>query len=114
MNENKSIHFGHFVRWKRLEIGGELKTVAGFAAAVDMSDKQVLTMEKSYATPDRLHDGNLAEIARALGMTRDALNQAWRTTPVPSPNFRKARGAANRRPLPLSKTARENIEAAAK
>lgn len=93
-------HFGHFVRWKRLSIGGRIRTTRGFAAAIEMSEKRVIDIEK-MPTPDGVNEGNLHAIARALGTTWDALDRAWRTQSVPVPKLRADRTGRGKATLQL-------------
>jgi transcriptional regulator with XRE-family HTH domain len=84
---DKEIHFGRFVRWKRLDLDMSRDDLA---AKSGLSGRHLATIESS-AKPD-VQDATYAALARGLGMTSTQLDEAWSSTPVSSRLPRKRKG----------------------
>lgn len=72
------IHFGRFLRSKRIEMG---LTVRRFAELVKKSEPRIIEYEKQPVPP--MYESTYGSVARALGMTPDSLTAAWKSTPMP-------------------------------
>lgn len=85
MPRAKDIHFGRFVREKRLEKGLSLKE---FAGEVGITEKRIWDIEQMAAP--QINDRTLYGLARAAGMGVAEFEQAWQVTPVKKRPMRKA------------------------
>ena len=77
MNE-KIIHFGEFIRWKRVTSG---KTTEALGREVGLTARRLIAIE-AMATPEIQHT-TMASLARAFGIDPEQFDSVWRTTPVP-------------------------------
>jgi hypothetical protein len=84
----RGIHFGRFFRSLRVARGWTIKKMA---AAVEKTEPRIFEYERQ--PEPRMYESTYGAIARAMGMTPDALTQAWKTTPVvlPEENDRRPR-----------------------
>lgn len=74
----KIIHFGEFIRWKRINSG---KTTEEFGREIGLTARRVIAIE-AMATPDVQHT-TLVALAKAFEIDPEAFNSVWRNTPVP-------------------------------
>jgi transcriptional regulator with XRE-family HTH domain len=77
MND-KIIHFGEFIRWKRLNQG---KTTDAFARDIGLTARRVIAIE-AMARPEVQHT-TIVALSRAFGIEPEDFEQVWRSTPVP-------------------------------
>lgn len=97
-NDAKSIHFGNYIRSRRLAMGG--LTVKKMAQKIGITEPTLIAWE-SKSEPE-MYDSNFAKIAGALGDTPEELNEKWRSTPVAKLSGKRGRmGRAVRANYPL-------------
>jgi transcriptional regulator with XRE-family HTH domain len=75
---DRIIHFGEFVRWKRISQG---KTTEAFGREVGLTARRIIAIE-TMAKPDVQHT-TIVALARAFAIDPEHFDQAWRSTPVP-------------------------------
>lgn len=92
MPEDKSIHFGNFLRRLRSSSG---KSVKDFAAEIQVSTVTLTDYEKR--DQPRMHEHRLGLIAKAVDMELEEFNQAWQNTPVSAPLMRGHRAIDKRK-----------------
>jgi transcriptional regulator with XRE-family HTH domain len=78
MPADMAIHFGAFIRQKRVR---QKKSIRKLAAAAGVTEKRLWAIE-GMAQP-KIYDQTKEAIASALGMTSEQLDEAWQATPVP-------------------------------
>lgn len=89
MTPLKRIHFGNFIRSRRIALG---LTVRKFSVAADLSEPRVVAIEKMDVP--RMYDSTLGRVAQVVGFTSpEELHNAWNTTPVAPPEKRAGRDA---------------------
>jgi hypothetical protein len=74
----KIIHFGEFIRWKRVTSG---KTTEALGREVGLTARRLIAIE-AMAQPDIQHT-TMASLARVFGFDPEHFDTVWRTTPVP-------------------------------
>jgi transcriptional regulator with XRE-family HTH domain len=74
----KIIHFGEFIRWKRVTSG---KTTEAMGREVGLTSRRLIAIE-AMATPEIQHT-TMASFARAFGIDPEQFDSVWRSTPVP-------------------------------
>ena len=72
------VHFGQFIRWHRVNAG---QTTDAFARRLGLTARRLIAIE-AMAEPAVQHT-TLAAVARLMEMSMEALDRAWRSTPVP-------------------------------
>ncbi len=72
------IHFGQFMRWHRVNGG---KTTDAYARQVGLTARRLIAIE-AMAEPAVQHT-TLAALAKAMDMSMEEFDRAWRSTPVP-------------------------------
>jgi transcriptional regulator with XRE-family HTH domain len=74
----KIIHFGEFIRWKRVTSG---KTTDALGREVGLTARRLIAIE-AMATPEIQHT-TMASLARAFGIDPEQFDSVWKSTPVP-------------------------------
>lgn len=80
----KVIHFGYFLRSRRIANGWTIKKMASEAK---LTEPRIVAYEKMPEPV--MYDSSFGRVAAALGVEPDELDQAWRVTPVEPPRERR-------------------------
>lgn len=93
MASTKSIRFGWFLYWKRVEKGLSYRKLSEAAGV-----SQPMLFSYVQDEEPRMYDSTYGKLAKALGMTLEEMD-AWRTTPVKQPPARGKRSGVGVDPV---------------
>lgn len=84
MQEKRVIHFGFFIRWRRVHFC-KMKRPP-FAALIRLTPERIWAIEKN--PEPKVNETTFAALEEACGFKPGELTEAWQSTPVPIPKDR--------------------------